>query len=181
LAGEVERGQVEGQLVEINNEITRLKQATGWLNDVVLIYYQGEDIEVPARKERWLKTSRNFQLPGVPPQQFAIPCHDLPLVPGAQLLLLNVAEKSAAKVAGRDWGGDPDTGLMRYACRDPIEASKAAPTLLRLLQEAIRQKGQLGEVVRYLNELLGQQQMPFSPLYVLDSDQESRRFNVPGR
>jgi hypothetical protein len=75
LVGDVDRGKVEAQLVEINNEIARLKRQTGWLNDVVLIYYQGEDIVVPGKRERWLKTSRNLQFPKVPPQVFAIPCH----------------------------------------------------------------------------------------------------------
>jgi WD40 repeat protein len=182
LVGEVDRGQVEAQLVAINNEITRLKRETGWLNDVVLIYYQGEDVEVPEKKERWLKTSRNFQFPKVAPQQFAVPCHDLPRVPGAQLLLLNVPWAPDARVAGPDWGGNPDTGFLRYASHDPREVANANPALLGLLQEAIRKRGRLGEVVQYVNDLLGKQPMKFSPLeVVLDEYQASRRINEPER
>src|SRR5207244_12269721 len=121
LVGDVDRGKVEAQLVEINNEITRLKRQTGWLNDVVLIYYQGEDVQIPGRSERWLKTSRNFQFPKAPPQAFAIPCHALPRVPGVELLLLNVPWTPDTRVAGSDWGGDPDAGLLSYASHDATE------------------------------------------------------------
>src|SRR5690349_21694663 len=68
LVGDINRGKVEAQLVEINNEIARLKRQTGWLNDVVLIYYQGEDVVIADRKERWLKTSSNFLFPRAPLQ-----------------------------------------------------------------------------------------------------------------
>ncbi len=181
LAGEVDRGKVEAQMVEINNEITRLKQETGWLNDLVLIYYQGEDVEVPAKKERWLKMSRNFQFPKAPVESFAVPCHDLPRVPGSQLLLLNVAGAAETRVAGADWGGDPNTGFLRYAYTDPAAARNPDPLLLGLLQEAIRQKGLLGEVVKYVNERLGQQATKISPLVVLDDDQAGRRIGAPER
>jgi hypothetical protein len=148
---------------------------------VVLIYYQGEDVEISGKKERWLKTSRNFQFPKVPPQVFAIPCHALPRVPGVELLLLNVPWTLDSRVAGPDWGGDPDTGFLRYACHDP-EASRTDPTLLSLLQEAIHKKGRLGEVVQYVNDLLDRQPTRFShPLIVLDNYQLSRRISEPDR
>jgi WD40 repeat protein len=181
LAGEVDRGKVEAQLEEINNQITRLKKDTGWLNDVVLIYYQGEDVEIPEKKERWLKTSLNFRIPKAPLQSFAIPCHALKRVPGAQLLLLNVAAAPDARAAGPEWGGDADTGFMRYACNDPIEVRKADPALLGLLQEAIKNRGRLGDVVSYVDGLLPKQPVRFSPFVVLDKDQENRRISEPKR
>jgi WD40 repeat protein len=181
LAGDVDRGKVEAQLVEINREITRLRRQSGWLNDVVLIYYQGEDVEVPGKKERWLKTSRNFQFPKVPLQVFAIPCHALPRVPGVELLLLNVPWTPDLHMAGSDWGGDPDAGLLRYASHDPTETCKPDPALLGLLQEAIRKKGRLGEVVTYVDDLLGKQPARFSRLIVLDPYQANRRISEPAR
>jgi hypothetical protein len=174
LAGEVDRGKVEGQLVEINNEIRRLQRTTGWLNDLVLIYYQGEDIEIPAKKERWLKTSRNFQFPKTPAPVFAIPCHALPRVPGAQILLLNVAGTADARLAGLDWGGDSHTGFMRYACRDRTE-------LLGLMQEAIRKKSRLDDVVQYVNDLFARQAQRISPVVVLNADQKGRQIGEPNR
>jgi hypothetical protein len=102
-------------------------------------------------------------------------------VPGAQLLLLNVAGATATRAAGSDWGGDPDTGFLRYACNDPSEVRKADPALLGFLHEALAKKGRLGEVVQYVNELLRQQRTSISPLVVLDEDEARRWINEPGR
>jgi WD40 repeat protein len=178
LAGEVDRGQVEAQLVEINHEIIRLQQATGWLNDVVLIYYQGEDIVLPDRRQRWLKTSRNYQFPQAPSEVFAVPCHALPRVAGAQLLLLNVSDGARTGQAS-DWGGPPDASLVRYAHRLPSEGGTPDPTLLRLLQEAIQRASRVGDVVQTVNRLLGQQPSTWSPYVVLDEDLARRRIG-PG-
>jgi hypothetical protein len=181
LAGEVDRGKVEAQLVEINNEIVRLKKATGYLNDVVLIYYQGEDVLVPEKKERWLKTSRNYQFANQPTEKFAIPCHALPRVPGAQLLLLNVAGPPDSQASQPDSGVPQDVGLMRYACNDPSEMRTADPKLLGMMQKAVREKGQLGAVASEVNQLAGQSKKYGSPLVKLDEDQARRVFGGPGR
>jgi hypothetical protein len=178
LAGEVTRGKVEAQLVEINNEIMRLKAVEGWLNDIVLVYYQGEDVTVSGKNERWLKTSFNHRFAKAPLEQFAIPCHALPRIPGVELLLLNVPSAGDAFASGADWGGDPDAGFLRYACQDPAEVRSANPAFLSLLQEAIRKQGRLGEVVKYVNDLLRQQRG--GPLFViLNQDQLERRIGGP--
>jgi hypothetical protein len=177
LAGEVDRSMVEGRLLEINREIVRLKGETGWLNDLVLIYYQGEDVEVPEKRQRWLKTSLNIQFPTTPVEQFAVPCHDLPRLPGSQLLLLNVSGAPGARVAG----AEPGTGFMRYACDDPAAARNPDSALLGLLQEAVGKHGRLGEVAAYVNDRLGRQPLKISPLVVLDPDQRSRRVGATDR
>jgi WD40 repeat protein len=174
LTGEVDRSKVEAQLVEINREILRLKRDTGWLNDLVLIYYQGEDVEVPSKRERWLKTSANLQFPKVRPERYAIPCHELPRVPGAQLLLLNVSGPPGAGDPGTRWAGDQNVGFLRYACSDPAEVRRPDPSLLSLLQEAVGKKGRLGDVRDYVNELIARQPGKIAPLVVLDQDQASR-------
>jgi glutamine phosphoribosylpyrophosphate amidotransferase len=95
--------------------------------------------------------------------------------------LLNVAEAPNTRATGADWGGNPDIGFMRYALNDPAEARNANPALLDLLQEAIRQNGRLGDVVKYMNDLLDRQPRKFSPLVVLDEDQARRRISGPDR
>ena len=95
-------------------------------------------------------------------------------VPGAQVLLLNVPWTPDAQVAGADWGGDPDTGFLRYACHDRADVRNANPALLSLLQEAIGKHGRLGEVVKYINELLGQQ-----PVKVQSAHSPSRPLGQP--
>jgi hypothetical protein len=155
VAGDIDRASFEAQLVEINNEIRRLKAAEGWLNDVVLIYYQGEDVVNPHTKERWLKTSLNYQYPKAPVERFAIPCHALPRVAGAVLLLLNVPLSPNSLAAGGRWRGDPDIGFLRYASNDPT-------ALLSLLHEAMIKKSRLGEVVNYVNDLIKREPTKFS-------------------
>ncbi|MCE9530769.1 MAG: hypothetical protein K8T89_06545 [Planctomycetes bacterium] len=181
LVGEVTRSKVEGQLGEINLEIERLQRETGWLNDLVLIYYQGADEFVSEKNERYLKTSRNYQLPNTPTSVFAIPCNSLSKVPGSQLLLLNVPGSTNPSVAQRgDWGGPADVGLMRYAFHDKSEERKSNPTLLAMLKEAIQKQGRVDDVVQHVNGLITKNQQ-FSPLIVLDQYQASRRISEPAR
>jgi hypothetical protein len=181
LAGEVERSTIETQLDRINDVIVRSRKEDGWLNDVVLVYYQGEDVVIPGKRERWLKTSKNFQYKGVAPQEFALPCHELPRVPGAQLMLLNVAGPPDALAKQHDWGGDPTTGFMRYACVNPSEARDADPTLLRVLQDAVKQKSRLGDVVHLVNEAFDRRAEAPKPVVLLDVDQESRTISRPAK
>jgi hypothetical protein len=175
LAGEVEKGMVDAELLEINREITRFEKTTRWLNDVILIYYEGDDVVVPGKNERWLKTTHNFQFPKDPPQEYAIPCHALPRLPGVQILLLNVKSPSAALAGGREWGGDPDAGFMRYADPRPNGPGKAEPALLDLLGRAVLEKGNLGDIVKHVKDALGAQQENFN--VVLDRDQQGRRLH----
>jgi WD40 repeat protein len=179
LTGDVDRGKVEAQFVEIQREILRLKRETGWLNDVILIYYQGEDIEIPGKRERWLKTTTNFQFPKTPPQTFAIPCHELPRLPGASVLLLNVSGPRAPEV--NRWAGDENIGFLRYGSTNPTDVRSADPPLLSSLQEAVGKKGRLGDVARYLEELLARAPAKVSPLIVLDPDQANRAISSPKR
>jgi hypothetical protein len=176
LIGEVERGKVEAQLVEINKEIARLQRETRWLNDVILIYYQGGDLVKGG--ERWLLTSRNLQYPKVDPETYAIPCRSLPRVAGAQLLLLNVLGEPERRAEGPGWGGDPDVGLLRYAWSD-VHAAQDANTLLEPLEKALRSRSRMGDVVAFLNDLLSQQPTKPSPLVVLDKDHAGRKFSQP--
>jgi hypothetical protein len=171
LSGDVERSKVEAQLIEINKEIARLREQSHWLNDLVLIYYQGEDV-TDSKRRRWLLTSRNFQYRSAPPEEYAIPCDELPRVPGTELLLLNVIGPSDTV--------PEDTGLLRYACNDPAEMRKPDSQLLGMMQEAVRTKGTLGGVVKYVDDLVARQKGKFStPIVVVDKELESRRLHVP--
>ena len=146
LVGEVERGKVEAQLLEMNKEIDRLRKEgeLKGVNDVILIYYQGADVRDP-RGRRWLLTSRNLLWPKVDPEEWAIPCHDLPRVPGVQLLLLNVSGEADPKLKpGGDLGGDPNAGLLRYASLDRNEPKKDDPELLGLMEILLKKDGRLG-------------------------------------
>jgi WD40 repeat protein len=177
LTGYVKKNNVEAQLVEINKEITRLKQQTGWLNDLVLIYYQGADVK--KQNEIWLMTSENMQFSKVRPEEFAIPCHRLPSVPGTELLVLNVAGTADAQPGNTDWNGESGTGLIRYAFQQPLGDRKADAALLDVVQEAVRKKGNLGEVAKYLKVALGRQGRELN--IILDPEQQSRQLHDASR
>jgi hypothetical protein len=120
---------------------------------VILIYYQGEDVVKVG--QRWLKTHSNFQYRDAPLESYGIPCRTLQCVAGAQLLLLNVSGAPSERAAGPGWGGDPDTGLLRYASA-PGTPDKSSVVLDRL-QEAMREKALLGDVAALVVELLNAQ------------------------
>ena len=149
---------------------------------MVLVYYQGGE-SIDSRGNCFQTSLTSTGTAGS--QQSAITCDELVRffaeTPGAQLLLLNVAGRPDTRAAGRDWGGDPNTGFLRYACHDPTEACSADPALLGLLQEAISKKGRLGEVVAYVENLLRQQSRKYSPRVVLDEDLARRQINEPDR
>ncbi len=151
LVGEVERGKVEAQLVEINKAITRLHRDPKAGNDVILIYYQGED--VMKNGERWLKTSLNLQYPGVSPETYAIPCRALPRVAGAQLLLLNVVGAAETRVEVPGGGGGSDMGLFRYAHANAKD-SQSSEVVLQQFQKAMQEYQLLGTIAAKVNDLL---------------------------
>jgi hypothetical protein len=151
LVGEVERGKVEAQLVEINKEITRLRREPKAVSDVVMIYYQGED--VVKNGERWLKTSRNLQYPYVEPETYAIPCRALPRVAGAQLLVINVVGVPETRLQGLGWGGDSDMGFFRYAHANTKDAQSSEVVLVQF-QKAMREEALLGRIAAKVNDLV---------------------------
>ena len=51
--------------------------------------------------------------------------------------------------------------------------------LVGLLEKALREKSRLGEVVVYLNDLLGKLPKRPTPLVILDDDQKARRVGLP--
>jgi hypothetical protein len=179
LTGEVVRGDILAKLVEIRDLIAQLNRKTKRLNDVVLVYYQGEDVVVPQTQERWLKTSRkcpnlNYL------SDVAVSCRELPRLPGAPLLLLNVPAETGIKVA-RSGVGDPEPGVVRYAFADTTESTSADPTVLASLRAALRNRSRLGEVVEYLNDLLARQSKKFQAEVNLDQELQKREFSEPKR
>ncbi len=181
LAGWVDEGMVRKRLDDINNQISQLKHDEAYLNDVILIYYQGEDFVDPTTKKRYLKMSQNLQFSDkATDTMYAVSCHDLSQVPGSQLLLLNVARKPDGQGAGRDRDGDSNSRFMRYASNDPTEVRKGDPVLLALLQEAVRTNERLGDVIDSVTRS-GEKQARVDPKPDLDPDQKNRRFGNPQR
>jgi hypothetical protein len=145
LIGRVSRGEFDLQLEEVKKQIATLRGQTGWVNDVVLVYYQGEDWVGPGG-QRWLLTSRNLQLPDAPPEAFAIPLRQMPPTPGICLLMLNLRQRPGQpRWEGPDAGAALGVALLRFAWSNPALLG-ADPVLLRLVQEAPESQGSVGAV-----------------------------------
>ena len=115
LVGEVDDGKVAWVLDEVNRELKRLgtakpgAKAGAWLNDVILLYYQGKDWVAPDGR-RWLHTSRSQRYSEAAATRFAIRVDGLPTTPGVRLVVLNdlqhapdkpkVPESTIAKAEG---------------------------------------------------------------------------------
>jgi hypothetical protein len=154
LVGKVSRSEFDLQMEKVKERITALKGDTGWVNDVVLVYYQGEDWVDP-RGQRWLLTSRNLLLRDAPAEAFAIPLREQQPLPGVNLMVLNVRQEPAQTAArpGPDWGGDLSAGLLRFAWTNAALLG-SDPELLKLVHEALKDESRLGAVAERLKTLV---------------------------
>jgi WD40 repeat protein len=177
LTGYVESGHVRRQLLKIGREIEALKERTGWMNDLVLVYYQGKEV-VARNGDRYLLMSLNRDNPAAPVEKFALALADLPRIPGVQVLLLSVEEEARAKGAAVEWRGERSTCFMRYAWQDKEEPRKARPRFLDLLEKALVQGGRLGEVANRLDVLIRGQA---EPLVLIPEDLQDRPLGGPGK
>ena len=146
VVGWVVDGDINGILDEVDRELRRLgvEAEHPWLNDVVLLYYQGKDW-VAADGRRWLHTSRSLKYPERVAQRFAVGVHRLPDTPGVRLILLNVVEPTAepAKSLGSVASAMLDPPLLRYVWKD----ERAAEHLFDYLATAVTRERLLGEVI----------------------------------
>jgi hypothetical protein len=165
LAGEVHEGQVALQLVEVRRQIQALQRRSGWANDLVLVYYQGDAPVRDAHGQTWLLTSRNRAYPKAALEGSAIPVNAL-TTPGVRFLLLNVAQPKAGPDALRGWDADLHVGMARYVCLREADLRSAEPRLLSGLEEAVRRKHLLGEMLDQLAKLLPQDEIRTEPPFL---------------
>jgi hypothetical protein len=184
LTGPVDRKEVEAQFVQINTEIEKLVKEKRWLNDLIVVYYQGSDV-VSVRKDRYLLTHLNLipENRNKPVEKYAVSCRDLPRLPGVQLMVLNVAQQ---KERGGDikfgTGGDPFAGYLRFVCGNPEETRSSSPPLLALLEKVIRTREKVGEVADgVVEEFEKQQPTAQKPGVILAPDVRERLINKTNR
>jgi hypothetical protein len=143
LVGEVDDGSLAWALDEVGRELRRMSSGgpDRWLNDVVLVYYQGRDWVGPDGR-RWLHTSRSLRYPERAASRFAVRVDGLPATPGVRLVLLNVADPEPFQTGGGDKvaAGPP---LLRYGWKEDA----ATGLLFPLLEKAVASQQTLGAVV----------------------------------
>jgi len=174
--GEVVKGRVANVLEKVGREVTRLSTGAknGWVNDVILLYYQGEDW-IGTDGRRRLQTSQSKQYPKETEiaSDLAIPVDELPTTPGVRLLLLNVVSPRLDQPA-------PDTvalgpPLLRYVWKD----GDAAGRLLPLFTKAVTDHPTLGQIVDSVRNLVtSDPKSAGQPFEVLPADLRPRLLGV---
>jgi hypothetical protein len=139
LVGTVNRSDIVGLMREVEKEVRRAgaREGTGWVNDVVLVYYQGRDLVVDGH--RMLHTTHSLA-PKAPVATLAIRVENLPATPGVRVILLNVHNPAPLPAADALAMGP---ALLRYPWQEP----HAMNQLFGLFQRAIAERATLGGVI----------------------------------
>jgi WD40 repeat protein len=143
LLKDVLSGDVRWALTDVADRIKSLAAAPpdDWVNDVVLVYYQGKDWVDPHGR-RWLHTSRSLKFPEADWTKYAVDAGELPESAGVRLLLLSVEQGGAGTAAA----GDGKVQMVRYAWADPA----ARPQMLSLFGQALAARVTVGDVVQVM-------------------------------
>jgi hypothetical protein len=133
----VRKEEVFARLDVIAERIQNLQEQTGWQNDVVMLFMQGNE-DQDAQGNRYLRSSLTERLTDPDLKKTAIAYKDLPNMPGIQLTLLNVARRAPLGDAGEKGvrPADPHAGFIYYVWRDGTEITNPAPKTLGYLDDA---------------------------------------------
>jgi hypothetical protein len=161
-------GDLNALLLSVKTDIERRTKRPGeeWVNDVVVVYYQGRDWV--DQDNRWLLHTATTLggAAGKNPGAYAIRLDDLPHIPGMPVAVVNVA--------GPDEPGrrlTVDLPFLRYAWKE----SAATGRLLPLLTNAVRRERTLGGVADFvLSGVSGSAELAGPPTAALPDDVRDR-------
>jgi WD40 repeat protein len=134
-----QKSHLNAMFRDVRNAIAGRARRPGdeWVNDVVLLFYQGADWQDPASGRWLLHTATTGDGTGPTAADEAIRPDALPPVPGMLVVLANVT--------GRPMAADPlatDTPYLRYAWRDRA----ASNGLLGAIKSAVEAQRKVGEI-----------------------------------
>ena len=135
---------------------TAARKGAEWVNDVVLIYYQGRDF-VGGDGRRRLHTDASLGYTGARADQLAVLVEELPPTPGVRLVLLNVVDPGAPQPAVDALAVEPP--MLRYRWRDPA----AMTQLFALYEQAVKEQSKLGGVIDRVRDGIGKLPAPAEP------------------
>ena len=151
LVQNVSKPGIHGLLEDVEDEIRKSAAEPGprgWVNDVVLVYYQGRDMpgkDGLLRLHTTRSSSPAYAAGGG--EQFAVRMDELPPTPGVRLSLLNVIDPGGAPRPA----ADPLAAvplLLRYVWKD----QGAAGGFLPLVREGVAQQPTVGGVADWICE-----------------------------
>ncbi len=141
LVHDVDQSDVVGLVKEVEREIrdTTGRKGEEWVNDVVLLYYQGRDL-MGKDDRRLLHTTRSLVYDDAAAATFMFRVDDLSPAPGVQFAMLNVADPKKPQAAAVALGAT--VPLLRYPWKDAAGVAR----LPELLKTAVTRLRTLGEV-----------------------------------
>jgi WD40 repeat protein len=130
----VEKALIDGRLMEVERVITEIRKHPNqnWINDVVVIFYQGQEI---VGKDGLRRIRTSFRL------NDAVPLDHLYRTPGVRVPLLNVVDFGLVGQPQQD-PFDAANPLLRYCWKDP----RSRELLLPIIRNAVDNRTTLGEV-----------------------------------
>ena len=139
--GSVDRTDIIGLMREVEREVRRagVREGSGWVNDVVLVYYQGRDV-IGADGRRRLHTTVSLSPAAGTVERSAVLVESLPATPGVRVVLLNVYNPDSPRPADALAAEPP---LLIYPWRDPA----AMTQLFGLFQRAVAERATFGGVI----------------------------------
>ncbi len=171
---DVDSGNVGTALDVVGNRVDQLSRGVkgGWVNDVILLYYQGEDW-IGDDGRRWLHTTYSKKYPKAVAWKDAVRVDALPKTPGVRLLLLNVVSPQPGQPAGDAVAVGPP--LLRYVWKDGAAVGRLFP----LLSKAVAEQptlGQIADAVR--SQISSDSASAGQPVEVLPAELRPRRLGM---
>jgi WD40 repeat protein len=140
--GQVDRPSVFKLVRHVQDEVIRTTAKSGsrWINDVILVYFHGQDL-IGKDNIRRLHTSRSLPYEAGAADRYAIRLDELPETAGVRLVVLNVFGPPQSPGPAPPLASLP---LLRFDWRDAALRSK----LLELLHTAVTRNVKLGDIVQ---------------------------------
>jgi hypothetical protein len=178
LVHNVSKPDVVGLLQDVEDEI-RLPAddpgPKGWVNDVVLVYYQGRD-QVGKDGLLRLHTTRSVTYLDRGGERFAVRMDELPPTPGVRLQLLNIMDPDGRPQPAEHLSTVPL--LLRYSWKDQASVGELLP-LFR--EAATAQKPTVGGVVDWVGKQMEKKtDRSYQPTITLPSVVRDRRLGDGG-
>lgn len=154
LVGAVDRAEIVGQLHEVEAGIRRAAAEpgpTGYVNDVVILYYQGRDL-MGRDGVRRLHTTRSLGIANpATAEAHAVRLDELPVTSGVRFAVLSVVTDDGKEPPQRVTSGPM---LLRYAW----QSRESFPELLEFYRVSIGQNRTVGTVVDWVRREIEKQE-----------------------
>ena len=152
--GYTKSGDLNALLNAARTDIERRSKRAGeeWVNDVIVVYYQGEDWLDQSSNRRLLHSATTLSgAAGKNMAEYAIRIDNLPQVPGLPVALVNVVgdEEQTLSLA-------VDIPYLRYAWK----TGEATGELLTQLASAVKAERTIGKVVAFVDAGLRRESAP---------------------